>query len=204
MPPVLTSARLRLRIAVTLLASTVGLLFLVGGGIGPTGAEFSGPILPTTESTEPPPTSATVVPTTAATTTTMFVPTTTFTPTTARSVQTSSATSLQTSTSTSTTPESTTTSAPGRDLLVAGDGTDGAESTTTTSTIPASEAGDGGVSESTTLWLIVAGLVAIALLIGLWTYRYWVTTRPAPAEADPADSGSSRRRPGGDDPSTVF
>ena len=39
------------------------------------------------------------------------------------------------------------------------------------------------------LWLIVAGLVVIALLIALWTVRFWRTTRPEPpvVEEPPAD-----------------
>lgn len=64
-----------------------------------------------------------------------------------------------------------------RDLLVPGDGSDGAESTTTTSTTVA-QAGDDGIDEETQVWLIVGGLVAVALLIGAWTVRYWRRTRP--------------------------
>ncbi len=75
-----------------------------------------------------------------------------------------------------------------RDLLVSGDGSDGAESTTTTSTTVVEVAADGGsLDEETQIWLIVAGLVVVALLIGLWTWRYWVRTKPAPAGAADAD-----------------
>lgn len=83
-------------------------------------------------------------------------------------------------------PEETTSTA--RDLLVSGDGSDGAESTTTTSTTVVEVAADGGsLDEETQIWLIVAGLVVVALLIGLWTWRYWVRTKPAPAGAADAD-----------------
>lgn len=76
-----------------------------------------------------------------------------------------------------------------RDLLVGGDGTDGAESTTTTSTtVLEVAADDGSVDEETQIWLIVAGLVAVAALIGVWTWRYWVRTRPVPIEGGPDDT----------------
>lgn len=79
-----------------------------------------------------------------------------------------------------------------RDLLVSGDGTEGAEDTTTTSTTVVEVAADGGsMDEETQIWLIVAGLVVVAALIGVWTWRYWVRTRPEPVEAEP-------------DPTTVF
>lgn len=80
-----------------------------------------------------------------------------------------------------------------RDLLVGGDGTEGAESTTTTSTtVVEVAADDGSLDEETQIWLIVAGLVVVAALIGVWTWRYWARTKPAPV--DPPDP----------DPTTVF
>jgi hypothetical protein len=76
-----------------------------------------------------------------------------------------------------------------RDLLVGGDGTDGAESTTTTSTtVLDAAADDGTVDEETQIWLIVAGLVVVAALIGVWTWRYWVRTRPVPIDGGPDDT----------------
>jgi cobalamin biosynthesis Mg chelatase CobN len=76
-----------------------------------------------------------------------------------------------------------------RDLLVGGDGTDGAESTTTTSTTVVEVAADDGtLDEEAQIWLIVAGLVAVAALIGVWTWRYWVRTRPVPIEGGPDDT----------------
>jgi cobalamin biosynthesis Mg chelatase CobN len=75
-----------------------------------------------------------------------------------------------------------------RDLLVRGDGSEGAESTTTTSTTVVEVAAeDGSLDEETQIWLIVAGLVMVAFLIGVWTWRYWVRTKPVagPEEPDP-------------------
>lgn len=82
-----------------------------------------------------------------------------------------------------------------RDLLVSGDGSDGAESTTTTSTTLVEVAATEGSSldEETQIWLIVAGLVVIALLIGVWTWRYWLRTKPVPPEADPDQTTVFRR-----------
>ena len=71
-----------------------------------------------------------------------------------------------------------------RDLLVPGDGSDGAPSTTTTTEAPEVASGD-GLDEETQIWLIVAGLVVVALLIGAWTVRYWRRTRPVPLEEPP-------------------
>lgn len=82
------------------------------------------------------------------------------------------------------------------DLLVPGDGTEGAESTTTTSIEATTvSSGDEGISEETMLWIIVAGLVGVAILIGLWTWRFWRATRPDAAGDGPGEP---------DDPTTVF
>ena len=53
------------------------------------------------------------------------------------------------------------------------------------------------------LWLIVAGLVAIAALIGMWTFRYWKATKPETDDAPSVEVAGALRR-GGDDPTTVF
>lgn len=82
-----------------------------------------------------------------------------------------------------------------RDLLVAGDGSSGAESTTTSSTTVVQVEGDDGVSEEAMIWLIVAGLVAIALLVAFWTVRFWRATRPEGAGGDEEPAK---------DPTTVF
>lgn len=62
-------------------------------------------------------------------------------------------------------------------LLIAGDGTEGAESTTTTVT-PVATVSDDGVSDGTLIALVIAGLVAVAALVGVLTWRYWKATRP--------------------------
>ena len=41
-----------------------------------------------------------------------------------------------------------------------------------------------GIDESTVLWLIVAGLVLVAVLIAAWTVRYWIATRPVENVSD--------------------
>ena len=64
-------------------------------------------------------------------------------------------------------------------------------STTTSTTLVEVAADEGTLDEQTQIWLIVAGLVVVAGLIGVWTWRYWVRTRPAPVEQEP-------------DPTTVF
>jgi uncharacterized membrane protein len=83
------------------------------------------------------------------------------------------------------------------DVLVPGDGTQGAESTT--STTIAVETTDGGVSDSTIVWLIVGGLVLVALLVAFLTWRYWVATRPTRSEREepPATASSASSEPVG-------
>jgi hypothetical protein len=67
-------------------------------------------------------------------------------------------------------------------LLVPGDGTEGAESTTTTiETV--SSGSDGGISDDTLIMLMVGGLALVGLLVSVLTWRYWNATRPPPAPA---------------------
>ncbi len=75
-------------------------------------------------------------------------------------------------------PETTTTLevTTSQDLLVPGDGTEGAESTTTTAT--PTRISNEGTSDGTLLALIVGGLVLLALVVSVLTWRYWVATRP--------------------------
>ncbi len=61
-------------------------------------------------------------------------------------------------------------------LLVPGDGSDGSQSTTTTIAV----ASTSGISESTRVTAIVAGLVVIALMVAIMTARYWRMTKPVP------------------------
>lgn len=67
-----------------------------------------------------------------------------------------------------------------QNLLVPGDGTEGAESTTTTQT-PTTV--DSGPSDGTLVALVIGGLIVVALLVAVLTWRYWAATRPAPARA---------------------
>lgn len=79
-------------------------------------------------------------------------------------------------------------------LLVPGDGTHGAESTTTTSTeLIAATAEDDGPSDGTLIALVIAGLVVVALAVGILTWRYWAATRP-PALDDEAAQRSRTPR----------
>ncbi len=65
-------------------------------------------------------------------------------------------------------------------LLVPGDGTSGAESTTTTTA--ARDGGDDGLSDESLVIVVIIGLLVVALLVGLLTWRYWVATRPEGSE----------------------
>lgn len=62
------------------------------------------------------------------------------------------------------------------DVLIPGDGTEGAESTTTTS--PRLASADGGLSDEQLIFVIVAGLTLVAVVVGVLTWRYWDATRP--------------------------
>lgn len=75
-------------------------------------------------------------------------------------------------------------------LLVPGDGTEGAESTTTTVLLPTSVEDD-GPSDGTLITLVIIGLVVIAGVVSVLTWRYWVATRPPlrEADADPSPAG---------------
>lgn len=167
-------------------------LAVVLGTAGGAGAQLIDPG-PTTTTTEVPvettTTEAPEEPTTTdaprQTTTTRSTPTTQRATTTTEAFEEDAVGEEEVETETEVTePEETTTT--GRDLLVPGDGSDGAQSTTTTSTTIAEVAADGGIDEETQIWLVVAGLVVVALLIGAWTVRYWRRTRPdvPPQEPD--------------------
>lgn len=77
-----------------------------------------------------------------------------------------------------------------QNLLIAGNGTPGSES----AQAPAEEdkTKDGGSSdEDRVIWMIIAGLGAVALLVALLTWRYWLLTRPGIdlSDDDPDDGG---------------
>lgn len=79
-------------------------------------------------------------------------------------------------------------------LLVPGDGTDGAESTTTSEVSPTATVSDDGPSDGTLIALVIAGLLVIALVVSLLTWRYWVATRP-PLLEDPGPRPGGSTRP---------
>ena len=70
-----------------------------------------------------------------------------------------------------------------RNILVPGDGTEGAESTTTTEKALAT--GSDGLSDETLILLVVGGLGLVAAVVGMLTWRYWHATRPTVAPARP-------------------
>jgi hypothetical protein len=193
--------RARRALAATVVSVLVVLLITGTGLLGsPVGAEIDCVVhpdapecrqqQPTTTTTAIAPTTTTVVPPTTEPTTTTTAPepvepTTTTTepavvvprtspPTTARRVPTTAA-------PVTTATLSATTVTTHQDLLVPGDGTAGAESTTTTSPTGAQGGGPGGPSDGALLALITGGLVVLAGLVAVLTWRYWVATRPAPA-----------------------
>jgi hypothetical protein len=70
------------------------------------------------------------------------------------------------------------------DVLIPGDGTAGAETTTTTA--PGSVTGSSGISDETLIMAIVAALGAVAVIVAVLTWRYWHATRPRIVETPPA------------------
>lgn len=75
------------------------------------------------------------------------------------------------------------------DVLIPGDGTAGAESTTTTA---ASVAGaDSGISDETLIMAIVGALGIVAVIVAVLTWRYWNATRPRIVEAPPTRTSRS-------------
>ncbi|MGK2949464.1 MAG: hypothetical protein ACSLFP_12865 [Acidimicrobiales bacterium] len=74
------------------------------------------------------------------------------------------------------------------DVLVPGDGTEGAESTTTTVQTVTRVSSD-GTSDGTLIAIIVGGLVALALFVSVLTWRYWAATRPPEDTAVGSDHG---------------
>ncbi len=62
-------------------------------------------------------------------------------------------------------------------LLVPGDGTEGAQATTTT-TAPQPDEGSSADDENRLIWMIIAGLAAVGVIVAVLTWRYWLLTRP--------------------------
>lgn len=113
------------------------------------------------------------------TSTTLLRTTTTTRATTSTTARTTATTAAR-ATTTTTAPGATTTTisvTTSSNLLVPGDGTKGAESTTTT-VATAAKVKDGGLSDGTLIALVIAGLVVIAGVVAVLTWRYWAATRP--------------------------
>lgn len=160
--------RLAALVASVLLAS---LTLLIGGSATATQAAPQGPCVEPTITTGECPTTTTP-PSSSETTTSLVETTTTFkqttttrrqTATTAERVVTTTSTSLDVATS--------------LNVLVPGDGTEGAESTTTTTQTPTTISND-GTSDGALLALIVGGLLVLAVAVSILTWRYWAATRP--------------------------
>ena len=176
-------ARLAALVAAVLLAS---LTLLIGLAVGPANA------VPCDEAGEPagcnpnePPAieaSTTTSPTT--TTTAESTTTTTYQQTTTTAYRQTATTAERVITTTTTTLDVTTSV----DVLVPGDGTEGAESTTTTTQTPTTISNE-GASDGTLLALIVGGLVALAVAVSILTWRYWAATRPPLATTVGSDHG---------------
>jgi hypothetical protein len=75
------------------------------------------------------------------------------------------------------------------DVLIPGDGTAGAETTTTTA--PGSVTGSSGISDETLIMAIVAALGAVAVIVAVLTWRYWHATRPRIVETPPSRQSRS-------------
>jgi hypothetical protein len=76
------------------------------------------------------------------------------------------------------------------DVLIPGDGTAGAQSTTTTTAELTT--GKSGISDDQLILAIVLALGVIAVVVGVLTYRYWSATRPRVVEARDPRSKTSR------------
>lgn len=75
------------------------------------------------------------------------------------------------------------------DVLIPGDGSAGAESTTTTD--PAVASGDSGVSDESLIMAVVVALGLVAVMVAVLTWRYWHATRPRVVETPPARTSRS-------------
>ncbi len=78
------------------------------------------------------------------------------------------------------------------DLLVPGDGTEGAESTTTTEAEQLGTGG-GGLSDNQLVLLIVSGLSVMGAAVGLLTWRYWKATQPVEVPLEPITREQAQR-----------
>lgn len=174
-----TRAQRAVLLAVALLVGSLAWLLPLGPADAGLGTPLEDPPTDPTDPGDPPPDPPPDVepppPPDPPTTTTSVIETTTTTvvrqtTTTYRQVPTTVVEIVETTTTSTVPPTSV-------DLLVPGDGTEGAESTTTTQ-VELVSSGDDGPSDGTLIAIVVTGLVLIALVVGILTWRYWVATRP--------------------------
>ena len=145
-------------------ALALGLVGPAGAGVPPT-TDTSSTTTPTTAPTSTTATTATTTTTVPAPTTTAARQTTTTrrtTPTTKRAATTTTTIAVSTSV----------------DVLVPGDGTKGAESTTTTTIQTATKISREDGSDRMLIAAVIGGLLVLAAGVGVLTWRYWVATRP--------------------------
>ncbi len=144
-------------------------LALALGLVGPAGAG----VPPTTD------TSSTTTPTTAPTSTTAATTTTTVpAPTTTAARQTTTTRRTTPTTKRAATTTTTIAVSTSVDVLVPGDGTKGAESTTTTTIQTATKISQEDGSDRMLIAAVIGGLLVLAAGVGVLTWRYWVATRP--------------------------
>ena len=163
------------------LAASAGLAATLSLQLAAPSASTAGPIDCTLNPNAPECTTTTTLLDT--TTTTVAETTTTFAETTTTFAQ--SATTDEVVNTTTSTSLAVTTS---QDVLVPGDGTEGAESTTTTTPVPSTIADD-QADDGPLLALIVGGLLLLAVAVGILTWRYWAATRPPLLPAVGSDHG---------------
>ena len=162
----------RRRLLAVLVGSLLGLTVLGLTSVASGAAQVPGESGPTTSTTTaPPPTTATTLPPT----------TTTIAETTSTTVeQTTTTARRQTATTQAERIATTTTVAVSTSInvLVPGDGTQGAESTTTTTVQTATKISSQDGHDRLLITLVIVGLLLLAVAVGVLTWRYWAATRP--------------------------
>ncbi len=138
----------------------------------------------TTETTAPGSTLPSITTTSSSTTSVVDTSTSTTEPTTTTSRVVTTTTRPRSQTTATTEPATTTSVA----LLIPGDGTKGAESTTTTIETATKVSAD-GPSDGVLIGTVIAGLLVVAIAVGVLTWRYWIATRPP--LLDPEGSATS-------------
>ena len=161
----------RRRLLALLVGSLLGLTVLGLTSVASEAAQVPGESGPTTTTTTPTTTTTTLPPTT-----------TTIAETTSTTVEqtTTTAARRQTATTQAERIATTTTVAVSTSInvLVPGDGTQGAESTTTTTVQTATKISSQDGHDRLLITLVIVGLLLLAVAVGVLTWRYWAATRP--------------------------